>query len=144
MKALLDPNVVLRDVIAADPQHPQVRAALQRLIGNGWDLCLAPQNLIQFWVVATRPPAVNGLGLTPDEVREKSERLMQSFLFLPDPADLIPRWLRICHGHAVLGRQAHDARLVPFMQAHAIDHLITLNESDFARYGGITCLRPQV
>jgi hypothetical protein len=48
--------------------HATAHRALQALTLAGTPLCIAPQNLIEFWVVATRPLAANGLELTPAQV----------------------------------------------------------------------------
>jgi predicted nucleic acid-binding protein len=45
--------------------------------------------------------------------------------------------------HGIQGVQVHDARLVAWMQAYGITHIVTLNTADFARYPGITALSPQ-
>ena len=37
--------------------------------------------------------------------------------------------------YGVLGKKAHDARLVAAMRSHAIDHLLTFNDQDFRRFG---------
>jgi predicted nucleic acid-binding protein len=57
MDVLADTNVLLRSLY---PEHPQCAAA-ERALGTlrerGVRLCIAPQNLIEFWAVATRPRA---------------------------------------------------------------------------------------
>ena len=44
--------------------------------------------------------------------------------------------------HSVLGKQAHDTRLVALMEAHGLTHLLTFNAGDFARFPGVTCVEP--
>jgi hypothetical protein len=51
-------------------------------------------------------------------------------------------WRQLVVRNALMGVQVHDARLVAWMQAHGISHLLTLNPSDFARYPGLTALNP--
>jgi predicted nucleic acid-binding protein len=142
VRILLDTNILLRYAVRTDPAHPQVRAASKRLVENGWELCIGTQNLVEFWVVATRPLNVNGFGLTPEQARQEIALLMAAYTVLRDPQDLLERWLDLCTRHAVSGRPAHDARLVALMLAHGITHLLTLNPADFARYAEITCLTP--
>ena len=43
----------------------------------------------------------------------------------------------------VLGKNAHDARLIAAMQRHGLTHLLTFNGEDFRRYPGIQLLAPQ-
>jgi predicted nucleic acid-binding protein len=42
--------------------------------------------------------------------------------------------------HDVMGKSAHDARLVAAMRRHDLQHLLTFNVTDFQRYGGIELL----
>jgi predicted nucleic acid-binding protein len=143
VRILLDTNVLLRDAIQTDPQHEQVSAAVDRLLSDGWEVCMGVQNVVEFWVVATRPLDVNGLGLTPEQAYQEVDVLLHTHTLLRDPPDLLERWLELCSRYVVSGRPAHDARLVALMLAHALTHLLTLNPADFARYAEITCLRPE-
>jgi predicted nucleic acid-binding protein len=38
----------------------------------------------------------------------------------------------------VIGKQAHDARLVAAMKVHDLRHLLTFNDTDFKRFTEIT------
>jgi len=53
---LLDTNLLTRITRSADPQAGLARAAVQTLLGRGERLIVVPQNLYEFWAVATRPP----------------------------------------------------------------------------------------
>ena len=59
MTVLLDTNVLLRYTKPTDPAHHTVIAAIAALQAAGEDLGVVPQNLYEFWVVATRPLANN-------------------------------------------------------------------------------------
>src|SRR5436190_2232870 len=113
------------------------------MVEAGQELCIGAQNLMEFWVVATRPVEVNGLGLSPLEARAAINDLLASYTVLRDPPDLLERWLELCTRYAVSGRPAHDARLVALMLAHGVTHVLTLNSSDFTRYVELTCLTPE-
>src|SRR5438445_6280837 len=65
MALLLDTNLLLRWANLLDPERPVALAALRTLRRQGQVLHTTPQNYIEFWGSATRPVAVNGLGLTP-------------------------------------------------------------------------------
>ncbi len=142
MRILLDTNIVLRNAVITDPQHPQVHDALERLVQGGWELCIGVQNMVEFWVVATRPTNVNGLGLSPSQAEQEIAAIRMAYTLLRDPADAMERWLDLCVRYTVSGRPAHDARLVALMLAHGITHLFTLNPTDFSRYTEITGLTP--
>src|SRR6266508_1151246 len=64
MHCLLDTNILLR---AVDRNHPKCRPARRAIINLHRQhnrLFLTPQNLIEFWAVATRPVDSNGLGMS--------------------------------------------------------------------------------
>ena len=44
--------------------------------------------------------------------------------------------------HCVLGKGAHDARLVAAMERHGLARILTFNVDDFKRYPGIEVLPP--
>src|SRR3954451_11338161 len=69
---LLDTNLLTRMTRSQDPQGGVARAAIQTLLGRGERLIVVPQNLYEFWAVATRPPGPppagsNGLGMSPTQ-----------------------------------------------------------------------------
>ena len=64
MRWLADTNILLR---SAQPSHPissDVNDVVRVMLARGDELFVIAQNLIEFWAVATRPIANNGLGLT--------------------------------------------------------------------------------
>ena len=143
MACLLDTNVLLRYVHRADPAHADVLAAVHHLRDGGEMLCMAPQNGVECWNVATRPVNRNGFGLTPVQAARMLDLLEQLFPVLPETPVLYPTWRALVAAAEVSGVQVHDARLVAWMQVHRITHLFTLNPRDFARYeplAGITVL----
>jgi predicted nucleic acid-binding protein len=66
---LIDTNILVRLVRPQDPLNPAAARAVDVLKRRGEKTSVAPQNLIEFWSVATRPVEVNGLGMTPDEAK---------------------------------------------------------------------------
>ena len=44
--------------------------------------------------------------------------------------------------HEVIGKMAHDARLVAAMKRHDITHLLTFNDRDFSRFTDIMVVNP--
>ena len=112
------------------------------LATRGDELRVIAQNLIEFWAVATRPIADNGLGITVAQAAQELTKLKTLFGILPDTADILPQWEQLGVKHQVLGKQVHDARLVAAMNVHNITHLLTFNTNDFKRYEGITVVNP--
>ena len=60
----MDTNVLLRSIDVGHAAQPVAQEAMIRLRQSGESLSVFPQNLIEFWAVATRPVANNGLGLS--------------------------------------------------------------------------------
>src|SRR3954471_5299788 len=89
--------------------------AICNLIGRGDDLILTPQVVIEFWGVATRPVAVNGLGLSPRRTEQILNRLERFCRLVPDPPNVYEEWRRLVVTHQVSGKKVHDARLAAVM-----------------------------
>lgn len=142
MSVLLDTNILTR---SAQPAHPMQKTALDAvsiLKTRGEDLCIVPQNLVEFWAVATRPLSVNGLEMTTTQAQAELARLKSFFRFLPDSSLVYDAWEKLVVHHAVSGKNTHDARLVAAMNVHGIGELLTFNSADFKRYPGITVIAP--
>ena len=139
---LVDTNVLLRSVQANDPSYELARLAAASLIDQGHQLSVIAQNLIEFWAVATRPVANNGLALSITDTAAHIKSFRETFTLLPDTPDIFSEWERLVESHSVSGRQAHDARLVAAMLVHGVSHLFTFNAADFKRYDEITVVDP--
>jgi predicted nucleic acid-binding protein len=109
-------------------------------------LCITPQNLIEYWAVATRPPAANGLGLTSVQAAGDIANFKVAFELLPDVPAIFGEWERIAASYGVVGKRSHDARLVAVMKTHGIPEILTFNVDDFRRYAageGIAIVDPR-
>ncbi len=143
MSYLVDTNILLRSVQETHPMHESSIEAVRILLEQEKMLCIIPQNLIEFWVVATRPLEVNGLGLSVADALNELEQLKNCFVLLPDTASIFPVWESLIAKYKVIGKPSHDARLVAAMIAHNLTHLLTFNTSDFKRFSEITALDPR-
>lgn len=133
---LLDTNLLTRMARSHDPQSGVARSAIQTLRRRGERLIVVPQNLYEFWAVATRPagppPAGrNGLGMTAVQAAHWLRFFRRRFTLLPDREELNTLWQELVEGHDVTGFRSHDARLVAAMQSYGITQLLTFNASDF-------------
>lgn len=143
MQVSLDSNILIRLVVARDPLHEPVRAALRTVRANGHTFCAFFQNLAEFWNVCTRPAtARGGFGLTVEEAANGLKLIERVMAILPDTPNVYPIWRQLVTDHSVMGVQVHDARLVAAMLAHGITHILTLNADDFRRYPGIVPVLP--
>jgi predicted nucleic acid-binding protein len=94
--ALVDTNVLVYALFPAMPDHAASRALLDKAKAAGANLCIAPQNLIEFFAVVTDPRRVTP-AKTPDEALDAiNDFLSQPGLaLLPVPGDLIARWSQL-------------------------------------------------
>ena len=143
MSWAVDTNVLLRTTDVGDAAQPVAEAALIALRRSGESLSIFPQNLIEFWAVATRPSANNGLGLSIAQAESQVNNLKAMFVLLHDTPEIYSAWERIVIRYQVTGKQAHDARIVAAMKSHNLSHLLTFNDSDFKRFIEITVVNPQ-
>lgn len=142
MNILVDSNILIR---LSDPSSPQFQLAFDstsRLRTHGETLCVVPQNLYEFWSVATRPTRVNGLGMSIAQVQKEVADIKKYFFFLDESTAVFAEWERLVNFHAIVGKNAHDTRLVAAMVVHGITHLLTFNKQDFQRFTNITVLSP--
>ena len=142
MNVLLDTNVLLRFVRETEPAHATVIAAVKAVWAAGHEPRLVPQNFYELWVVATRPVANSGFGLTVPECSGMLDQIDAAFSVLADAPALLSTWRGLVALYDCKGKIAHDVRLVAAMRTHGMTHLLTFNGKDFARFPGIVVLDP--
>ncbi|MBC8141920.1 MAG: PIN domain-containing protein [Armatimonadetes bacterium] len=144
MTCLVDTNVLLRFADRTSPQHTIARDAMRTLTLRSYDLCITPQNGIEFWSTATRPKENNGFGLSVAVANRRLRLLERVLTLIPDDAGIYKRWRVLVQEVGVTGKQVHDARLVAVMLTNNIQNILTFNGVDFARFvaQGITVLDP--
>ncbi len=140
---LVDTNILLRLSKEDDPHYAVVQSATQVLIKSRAHLCYAAQNISEFWNVCTRPARHNGFGLSIEETDARVNAIERIMTLLPDNEQVYWVWRDLVVGNSVRGVQVHDARLAAAMQVHAVSHILTLNQSDFARYTNIKVVHPR-
>jgi predicted nucleic acid-binding protein len=141
---LVDTNILVRYARTTDADFATVDAAVTTLHANGDLLCVVPQNVYEFWAVATRPAAANGLGLSITECTSEVALIKRLFRLLQDMPGLFNEWERLVETYSCHGRVSFDARLVAAMRTHGVTRLLTFNTAHFARFPGVTILDPAV
>ena len=139
---LIDTSTLLRTLQPAHPQRETARVAIKALTARGRDLHIVPQNLVELWVVATRPVEQNGLGMEPAEVAMELTRIKSMFDLLPETPAIYPVWESLVIQYRVFGKPAHDARLVAAMKVHGLTAILTFDMTGFSRYAGIEVVHP--
>ena len=141
MKYLLDTNIVLRIADSRSAQHTVAVEAVAKLVAQDNEIYVAPQVLVEFWVVASRPTNVNGLGWSVDAVESELSDILTKFRVLSETPQLFSEWRRLVISHRVIGKQAHDARLVAIMNTSGFTHILTFNVNNFRAFG-VTVVSP--
>jgi predicted nucleic acid-binding protein len=134
MSVLVDTNVLLR---RTQPDHPSYAVAVDsvaKLLASGDPAYVTAQNIAEFWNVATRPAASNGLGLSVELTLREIDKIEDLLTLLPESPASYAEWKRLVVKHSVLGSKVHDTRLVAAMNVHGIRKILTFNTGDFLRY----------
>lgn len=143
MSFAVDTNILLRSIEDGHVAQPIAQNGLFGLRDRGEILSIFPQNLVEFWAVATRPIANNRLGWSVDRATQELANLKNLFVVVADTEAILAEWERLVVLHRVIGKQSHDARLVAAMLVHGVTNLLTFNADDFKRYDEITVVNPQ-
>ena len=124
---LLETNIILR---FADPhsfEYEITNNAIFQILLQGGQCFITSQVLILFWVVATRPVAVNGLEWTVEETEQAVQMLINQFEWLEETPDIFRLWFSLATTHKISGKRTHDLRIQAVMLAHNISYILTLN-----------------
>jgi predicted nucleic acid-binding protein len=136
MAYLIDTSILGRLANIEDHDYATAARAVVELRRRGELLHVAPQNMVEFRNVATRPKAVNGLGLSAVDAEAKAAEFEAIFNLLIETPDIYPAWKALVGALGVIGKQVHDARLTAIGHVHGVTHLLTFNTSHFARLAG--------
>ncbi|OPF19567.1 twitching motility protein PilT [Microcystis aeruginosa KW] len=140
---LFDTNIFLRLSDRISANYALARDATYILIEQGHKCCLTSQIIIEFWVVATRPTEVNGLGWTPERTKNQINQFLTRFTVLEETPEIFTLWFQLVTDYNIKGKRTHDIRLLAVMKAHSINHLLTFNPDDFVPLPNIIILQPQ-
>src|SRR5690348_7982611 len=95
MSVLIDTNILLRRAQPSHPAHGLAVGSVAKLLTRAIPAYFTPQNITEFWNVATRPASQNGLGL-PHETVESELAIIESLLtLLPVSPAIFPEWKRL-------------------------------------------------
>lgn len=124
---LVDTSVLIRLLQPHHSLYPVADEAIRLLPERGTELHVVAQNLIELWVVSTRPLGENGLGITPAAAAVELDRIQRIFVFLPETPEIYPAWEALVTQHRVTGKPSHDARLVAAMKVHGLKAILTFD-----------------
>ncbi len=92
MSYLIDTSVLIRTVHTSSQYQQVSLEAISKLRQDDETLHIVPQNLIEFWVVATRPAESNGLDLTVSQTKVKIEHLKKVFILQAENQHIFDLW----------------------------------------------------
>ena len=142
MSVLIDTNMLLRRAQPSHPSHYAAVEAIARHLARNDAVFFTPQNITEFWNVATRPTANNGLGLAHEIVLNEIAAIEGFLNMLPESPAIYPEWKRLVLQHQVTGAKVYDARLVAVANVYGVGSILTFNVADFKRYGSVNVLEP--
>jgi len=140
---LIDTNILLRLIQIADSQHIEAKNAVDKLLAQGFTLCILLQNVSEFWNVCTRPLDKNGFGFSIAQADAELSKVESVFDVLPVTEEVYRNWRELIVNYSVSGVKVHDAKIVAAMKAHDIQNLLTFNAKDFKRYADIKAVEPK-
>lgn len=142
MRVLVDTNVLIRLFQRSNPNSPIAASAIQELKKHEFEIVMVPQNLYELWVVASRTVTLNGFGMSVGDTCLLQEKCIQQFRLLRDERGIFDHWSQIVSSNQVIGKSAHDARLVAAMVKHSVPNILTFNVQDFRRYSQVKAFNP--
>ncbi len=137
MSWLLDTSILIGTIHAGDLRQVAALDALAHLLRQSELLCIVPQNIIEFWTVATRPISANGLGFSIEDAENEIIQIKAQFELKPEDETIFENWENLVKTYRVSGKPTHDTRIVAAMQTHGINNILTFNVADFKRYSNI-------
>lgn len=139
----VDTSVLVGAIQTFDPEvRASARRAVKVLYRQREQMVCFPQNLVEFWSVATRPVKAKGLGLTLDQADQYVDRFLTVIQVLPETPEIFPTWQVLVMVHRVAGVHVHDARIVASMAAHRVSTILSFDRDDYWRYQGIAAVHP--
>ena len=142
-RVLLDTNILVFLTSPASLWHTHSQRAVERLIQRGDKPVFSSQVVYEFWSVATRPVAANGLGWPVADARRAIDGFRREFDVLHDPPEVLDLWLDIVVAHDLKGKRIHDAHLLATMKANSVSQMLTCNAADFPADSEISILTPE-
>lgn len=130
-RVVVDTNVLLA---ATDRSRPRHHAAVAFLANDERDLAITPQIVREYLVVATRPVAVNGLGMSGSQAVANMEAFLTVLDLLAEGPNASAHLVELIGRGLAAGKQVHDANVVAVALAHDVAVIVTDNARHFARF----------
>lgn len=140
-RLFLDTNVLIRATLTTAPLHDDARHAVENAYTAGTELWISRQVLREYLAVLSRPQPYTA-PLSPDMLRDDLVRFAATFRIADEDARVTQQLLVLLQQVPTGGRQVHDANIVATMMVYGVEHLLTHNTVDFARFAGYITVVP--
>ena len=142
--AILDTNVLVYAVDSESEHHAPSKTLLLQAADPGAGLCVAPQNLAEFYaVVSDRRRVRNPLPPTAAIQAINDLLALPGLALLTVPIDVTTRFIELLHRHAVVAQHTFDAYLVATMLGNGVTRIHTFNAAHFGPFDELEVLVPQ-
>lgn len=133
--ALVDSNVLVYAFHKEAEHHLASRDLLGRAQRREAGLCVASQNLSEFYAVITNPKRVTK-PRPPEEAADAVGLIlaMPGMTLVPTPADLVDRWVALVRRQPVTRGAVFDVQLAATMLANGVRRIYTYNGAHFRQF----------
>ena len=141
---LIDTNILVYRADQDSTFHLPSVNLINRGLGGSISLCLAPQNLTEFYAVITNPKRVTN-PIDPVAARVEIEGYLQSQNIhkIYQNADLMPKLLELINRYPPKRQQIFDLQLIATMLVNDITRIYTFNVKHFEPYQEIEVIAPE-
>ncbi len=128
----LDTNILLIATDESREGHEAAVSLFARATAAGLHLAISGQVLREYTVVATRPLARNGLGLSLKDALANVREFRRSTVLCDETESVFDEWARLSQTCRATGARLHDVNIAATMLAHGVSCLVTENTPDFS------------
>lgn len=139
----VDTNVIIYANLRQSEFYPYAMKWLEKLQKNGNNLWISRQVLREYLSAMTRQTEFTE-SISISNLIEDVHYFIDVFFVAEDSPQITNNLLSLIEKKPVGGKQIHDANIVATMQAYGIQHLLTHNVSDFARFSDVITVLPLV
>ena len=142
-RIFVDTNILVEATDSDRTFHIQSLSLLE----SGWSarrlkLYSSTQVWREYLVVATRPTASNGMGLSPTQALNNIAEFRKCIELVPESIQAWEELARLVEEHRLVGKRIHDANLVTTARLSGINTILTINTKDFVSLP-ITAIHPE-
>ena len=134
----LDTNVLLSATDTSRPRHKQAQYVFHASLDTGYHLAISGQVVREYFVVATREPEENGLGLSPEDAVSNIETFTRRTVLIEESEEVSDYVTGMVRKYNLQGKRIHDANIAATMKSHSVRSLVTDNPGDFTGFDEIT------